>query len=311
MRRFFRKLIKPGFYLLMLGLAIYGGSAFWHGNFVRNLKASIFSNSPVNQPAIGSAASFLHDEDGDGLSDAKELIYGTNPNNPDTDGDRYKDGDEVKNGYDPTLSGRARVDENTKLASNLTVQYFSWLQTKTGDNDPRLDEKQIEKFLTEKKMDAFILPEISDRDINISAADGTDAVKNYLKEFSTIQLPAETASYFDIAQSVVQEQKADVVEKVLAGINETEQHIRNLQTPKEAVDLQKGYLGLFKGLRELFADLYEINTDPVKLMRDVRWGGDLVQQGYALERIRLGLEEKYNPPAVQNPPTSGEQQPAP
>ncbi|MDD3285128.1 MAG: hypothetical protein PHG95_00590 [Patescibacteria group bacterium] len=48
----------------------------------------------------------LIDSDFDGLSDYEELrVYGTNPLNPDTDGDGYNDGDEVKNGYNPKGSG--------------------------------------------------------------------------------------------------------------------------------------------------------------------------------------------------------------
>ncbi|MCK5084031.1 MAG: hypothetical protein KAQ64_00040 [Candidatus Pacebacteria bacterium] len=50
------------------------------------------------------------DLDNDGLSDEMEEIYGTDKNNPDTDGDGYKDGEEVKNGYDPTVPGNARLD---------------------------------------------------------------------------------------------------------------------------------------------------------------------------------------------------------
>ncbi|MFH1482518.1 MAG: hypothetical protein ABIE46_03290, partial [Patescibacteria group bacterium] len=32
--------------------------------------------------------------------------YKTDPKNPDTDGDGYKDGDEVKNGFNPNGSGK-------------------------------------------------------------------------------------------------------------------------------------------------------------------------------------------------------------
>lgn len=43
------------------------------------------------------------DSDNDGLLDKEEIeIYSTNPLNPDTDGDTYLDGAEVKAGYDPT-----------------------------------------------------------------------------------------------------------------------------------------------------------------------------------------------------------------
>jgi YD repeat-containing protein len=47
-------------------------------------------------PGIGSA-----DADGDGLSNAQELLLGTDPLNPDTDGDGFSDGVEVATGSDP------------------------------------------------------------------------------------------------------------------------------------------------------------------------------------------------------------------
>ncbi len=50
------------------------------------------------------------DTDTDGLPDYMENIYGSDPNNPDTDGDGYKDGEEVEGGYDPLISGNARLD---------------------------------------------------------------------------------------------------------------------------------------------------------------------------------------------------------
>lgn len=47
------------------------------------------------------------DTDGDGLFDGEEVnVYHTDPLNPDTDGDGYKDGVEVKNGFDPKGPGK-------------------------------------------------------------------------------------------------------------------------------------------------------------------------------------------------------------
>ncbi len=48
----------------------------------------------------------INDSDNDGLSDKEEEFYGTDKNNPDTDGDGYKDGAEVKNGYNPLGTGK-------------------------------------------------------------------------------------------------------------------------------------------------------------------------------------------------------------
>ena len=54
---------------------------------------------------FGGAGSFK-DSDKDGLFDEEESVYGTNVNNPDTDGDGYKDGEEVDGGFNPTGSGK-------------------------------------------------------------------------------------------------------------------------------------------------------------------------------------------------------------
>ena len=57
-------------------------------------------------PEIGSGDDF----DQDGLTDEMEEFYGTDPNNPDTDGDGFSDGNEVSRGYDPLLPGEAKLD---------------------------------------------------------------------------------------------------------------------------------------------------------------------------------------------------------
>ena len=51
----------------------------------------------------------LLDNDGDGLTNEEEIRYGTDLNNPDTDGDSYLDGEEVANGYDPLDSNGGKL----------------------------------------------------------------------------------------------------------------------------------------------------------------------------------------------------------
>ncbi len=53
---------------------------------------------PATSPVIGN---INLDSDHDGLTDAEELKYGTDPHNNDTDGDGHLDGEEILHGYDP------------------------------------------------------------------------------------------------------------------------------------------------------------------------------------------------------------------
>jgi len=69
---------------------------------------NIFGDTPssteewnIMQSITYSGATRGADTDKDLLTDKREEELGTDPNNPDTDGDGYKDGVEVANGYDP------------------------------------------------------------------------------------------------------------------------------------------------------------------------------------------------------------------
>ena len=55
----------------------------------------------IMQAITYSGSSRGVDTDGDLLLDVREKELGTDPNNPDTDGDGYSDGEEVANGFDP------------------------------------------------------------------------------------------------------------------------------------------------------------------------------------------------------------------
>ena len=66
-----------------------------------------------------------NDADQDGLSDALELKFKTDPLNPDSDNDGYKDGEEVSWGYDPLSSSRKKLPQ--KITVNLKKQKLAYL----------------------------------------------------------------------------------------------------------------------------------------------------------------------------------------
>jgi|GEM_PF-2699885 len=76
------------------------------------------SNANIAKIPVGFESRLVEtDSDNDGLSDRLEDGLGTKKDNPDTDGDGYKDGEEIRNGYSPF--GPQKLVYDTKLANGL------------------------------------------------------------------------------------------------------------------------------------------------------------------------------------------------
>jgi hypothetical protein len=66
-----------------------------------NEVSALTSALPPPPPEVPKLPPAGLDSDSDGLTDLEEALYGTNPRNPDTDGDTYNDGNEVFHLYNP------------------------------------------------------------------------------------------------------------------------------------------------------------------------------------------------------------------
>ncbi|HUJ71525.1 MAG TPA: IPT/TIG domain-containing protein [Verrucomicrobiae bacterium] len=72
------------------------------------------------------------DPDNDGLSNALELLYGTDPFNPDTDGDGFWDGVEVVSGSDPLNPNSTPL--NTRKSGEVESVMFSLSNSSSGSS---------------------------------------------------------------------------------------------------------------------------------------------------------------------------------
>ncbi len=71
------------------------------------------SSTPLASVApIAQDTSDVGDPDEDGLTNAEERFYGTDAANADTDADEFKDGEEVRNGYNPLGEGKLDSDND-------------------------------------------------------------------------------------------------------------------------------------------------------------------------------------------------------
>ncbi|HPL95271.1 MAG TPA: hypothetical protein PLF15_00615 [bacterium] len=85
---------------------------FIWNSFYIGMSSSDPENQALDQPANGNTNNLMLesdsdiDSDNDSLTDIEEEIFGTDLNNPDSDGDGYLDGEEVLNGYNPMGPGK-------------------------------------------------------------------------------------------------------------------------------------------------------------------------------------------------------------
>lgn len=86
------------------------------GEEVKNGYSPLFAKKKIDQV----------DTDKDGLNDKLEIALGTDLTNPDTDGDRFKDGEEVNKGFNPLKGDRDRsLSRHAEVNLNKqTLAYF-------------------------------------------------------------------------------------------------------------------------------------------------------------------------------------------
>jgi len=85
-------------------------------------------NNVLNDPGVEFPSSLLadgEDNDRDGISDYAEIDFNSDPGNPDTDGDKYTDGHEVENLYNPNgVEPMKLIDSG--IINNYSSQLFSY-----------------------------------------------------------------------------------------------------------------------------------------------------------------------------------------
>ncbi len=107
---------------VILGIIVLCGIIISFGIYIaRKPKEITLSEVAYEAPAI----TFLEqDKDNDGLSTLEEMKAGTDPENPDTDGDGMPDGWEVKYILDPILAADAMADEDWDGLTNLEEYHY-------------------------------------------------------------------------------------------------------------------------------------------------------------------------------------------
>ncbi|OGN28323.1 MAG: hypothetical protein A2941_02190 [Candidatus Yanofskybacteria bacterium RIFCSPLOWO2_01_FULL_49_17] len=129
----------------------------------------------LSGPTLTAVSSFSNDDqncaicdpDHDGLTNAEEVLWNTDPFNSDTDGDGFKDGEETASGHNPLVPGPDDLinsDNLTEQLANLTVAGLvaGELNPASGNYEQTLADitssvADSAKYLFNKQVDAGLL----------------------------------------------------------------------------------------------------------------------------------------------------------
>lgn len=130
----------------------------------------------------------FQDSDQDGLSNDEEKLYGTDPNNRDSDGDGYSDGVEIESGYDPLKMApgdkvvqaapaeapiaATSAAQRKNLTEQVSQELATTIKTSSEGSGPLTAEEMNASMqkIVESSTQEVVLPEIDIKEIKIKAA---------------------------------------------------------------------------------------------------------------------------------------------
>lgn len=248
-------------------------------------------------PATENTASILEqqrlrlteDHDNDGLKDWEEAIYRTNPQDPDSDGDGAKDGDEISQGRDPLkagpedqlvseapdASGSPRQDQNL---TNRFIQLFGtkYFAQKINDPDQPLNVQEIANDIAQNipSYQSSIQP-FQLKDLTILKNSTPDNVKNWAKNFDAVNEEAFAGineAEVSILTNALRTEDYSLLAKLdqhVAAYTLTLERMKKLPVPAEFASFQLRFMNIALELRELAQNFKKADKDVLAASRGV------------------------------------------
>ncbi len=239
----------------------------------------------------------IDDIDNDGLTGWEEKIYKTDPNNPDTDGDGYLDGEEVASGYDPTIpvpddklpEKDNHSDKRDRPSPGNLTEMFSYFlsdQIKSEVNfskDPanlnssallsQTADQQIVKAM-QKASTNFIsefIPPFKGKSLKTTPENNLKAIQNYANEasqkigvLSSCQNPTKPKTDAQIIQDAMATNDFRQADCLSNSHSEAYKELLEIPAPLDWIDIHKELLTIFWKFHKIYQHLPETTDDTLK-----------------------------------------------
>ncbi len=225
------------------------------------------------------------DQDYDGLANWEEALWGTDVNNPDSDHDGTKDGDEAKNGRNPAVAGpndKVNVGQSATTESALQAKpevqldntetgkigrdlFASYMKAKQSGKplDSSMEEQIIQQALLDKSLTNTAKKYLANQ-VGISLTDDIRSYGNDLGLAFYAGASSETISEAEIVQKALTEKSPEELNKldpIIKKYEATLNALTSVQTPKNYVAPQVDLLNAMssvtadiKGFKKIFED---------------------------------------------------------
>ncbi|MEK7507408.1 MAG: hypothetical protein AAB585_02640 [Patescibacteria group bacterium] len=257
-------------------LVIRVGSVFKNNATIANIPFSGQSSTPTS---VTSAIPI--DSDNDGINDIDEAYYQTDPFNPDTDGDGFKDGEEIMSGCSPIKPRPLDCPQKTGAAGqNLTDKVADLL---TGGlyagafKDPR-NNKELDKNLGMITAQVYLDFEsnFTDQDVvldlKLTAQNDRAAAASYVENMvavlnqTLLRPPEEQVDEIKRGLNlyIIAPNKANsVFQKLYQTYQQTHDELMALAVPPDWQDLHLKLANSIQRFATIYQFIYDPDTDPI------------------------------------------------
>lgn len=240
--------------------------------------------SYISAGVISSDLSFKanNDPDHDGLNNREESYWNTDPNNPDSDGDKFLDGEEVASGHHPLKPGPddLLVNNNvTKKISELAIGGLVDGSLKPSNpNYSRSVNLVVDEILYQSQINSSLtLPPLN------TVENSPENIKKYgsevlpfLEAISIRDLDKffdllETMGDFDLSNpaSLIENQKlrsktVDATNQEILALHNQIKRLQAMSVPRKFTDAHLNLIIYFESIRKNYTLFQKVEDDPVQ-----------------------------------------------
>lgn len=253
------------------------------------------------------------DADNDGLNNADEAIWGTNPAHPDTDGDGFLDGEEVATSHNPTIPSpndklpagfqpNQNINPLTPAAPATTSfeSYFSDSVDVTGGSKNLTQEYNrtvsdsdkspltLTQFVQAQPL-TVTLPKLNDAAIT-PEQDIPLAISQYMSVAGNLDAISDHTRLSIAINDFLNTQSVYGFENFITRVQGLQSQVESLHVPPSAVQYHKVLIGYCELLAGTLSQVSNYHNDQVKALVALRQLAAIDEQYYPLilrERARL------------------------